>query len=261
MKLSHRLLAPAFLFSFLLLLSGTAQETPAASPHPIIERMKALEKQRDADFARGGTKLANEGTLAAAEELIRAYPDRSEPYDLLLEAAFESEDGEARTLFTRIEQAPVASARAKKMSALQLKRLALVGQPLQLKFTTLDGKAFDMADHRGQVVVIDWWATWCGPCMEEFPHFKEVVSRFSSHGVVFVGISLDQKREKLDAFISTSGVAWPQYFDGKGWSNELSVNYNVRSIPAVWLIDRHGVLRDTYGRGDLEKKLERLLAE
>lgn len=250
--------------SALVTLAAFAQTAAPAKADPapadLTARLKQLEERRDADYAKGGSALMNRNILAAAEELMREYPSRPEPVGLLLDVALDSEDQPARELFTKIQHSPAAAERAVKFATSQLARLDRVGQPLALKFTTLDGQPFDLAAHRGKVVVIDWWATWCGPCVAELPHFKEVVARYAPRGVVFVGISLDQKKEALVNFIAEHAMTWPQFFDGQGWKNQFATEFGIRSIPAVWLIDQQGVLRDTFGRGELEQKLDRLLA-
>lgn len=269
MNIPHPLLRRTAALAGLLLactLPLSAQTAPAAAPaaapeHPIVARMKALDAQRDANFAAGGIALMNRNLLVAAEALIREFPDRGEPYGLLVDVAFSSEDADARRLFERVRDAAAAGERFQRMAAGQLSRLDRVGQPLALKFTTFDGREFDAAQHRGKVIVIDWWATWCGPCIKDLPEFKAAVARFAPRGVVFVGISLDNDREKLAAFLQQEAMDWPQHFDGGGWRNAFSIEFGVRSIPALWLVDKQGVLRDTYGRSDLGGKIERLLAE
>lgn len=246
----------------LTLTIGAAAHGSAATQadHPIAGRIKAIEAQQDADYEQGGLPLVNRNVLAAAEALIREFPDRPEPFALIADVAFSEEDAVARELFTRVRNSTATSERGKSLAASQLARLDRVGQPLALQFTALDGQPFDVAAQRGKVVVIDWWATWCPPCVKDLPHFKEVVARYAPRGVVFVGISLDQKRDKLEAFLREHAVTWPQFFDGQGWKNRLASEFAIRSVPSVWLVDREGVLRDTFGRADLEKKLDRLLA-
>lgn len=261
MHLRPALALPLAALTLALLLGAQPAPSPAPEAHPIAARIQAIETQRDADFAKGGSALMVRNVLAAAETLLREFPDRPEPYDMLVDVGFELDDEPARQLFTRVHESPVASAGAKKTSALQLARLAHLGQPFALKFTTLDGAEFDSTQHRGKVVVIDWWATWCPPCVKDLPEFRETVKRYESRGVVFVGISLDSNREKLTTFVAQEAVTWPQFFDGQGWKNKLATEYSIRSIPAVWLVDKRGVLRHTDGREALPAKLDRLLAE
>jgi peroxiredoxin len=81
-------------------------------------------------------------------------------------------------------------------------------------------------------------------------------------GFEVIGISLDQNKEKLLGFTKQAGMTWPQYFDGKGWANEISGRYGVHSIPAMWLVDKKGFVRSTEVRGDkLAAQVKMLMAE
>lgn len=134
-------------------------------------------------------------------------------------------------------------------------------EPLDLKFTALDGTEIDLVKMRGKVVLIDFWATWCGPCVKEVPNVVGAYEELHPKGFEIIGISLDQDKSKLEAFIKEKGMAWPQYFDGKGWQNEISSRFGIQSIPAMWLVDKKGMLVETNAREDLKAKLEKLLAE
>ncbi len=136
-----------------------------------------------------------------------------------------------------------------------------VGKPLDIKFNGLGGHAVDVAALKGKVVLIDFWATWCGPCVGEIPHVKETYAKLHDKGFEIVGISFDQDRETLRKFTKEKGMEWPQYFDGKGWKNKFGEKYGIHSIPAMWLVDKQGNLVDTNGREDLEGKVAKLLAQ
>jgi thiol-disulfide isomerase/thioredoxin len=138
---------------------------------------------------------------------------------------------------------------------------AAIGQPLDIKFHSVDGKDVDLAKLKGKVVLVDFWATWCGPCVGEIPHVKAAYEKLNPKGFEIVGISLDNDKAKLEAFTKQQGMTWPQFCDGKGWKNSISTKYGIRSIPAMWLVDKKGNLVDKNGRQDLEAKVEKLLAE
>jgi thiol-disulfide isomerase/thioredoxin len=138
---------------------------------------------------------------------------------------------------------------------------ATVGQPLDIKFQSIDGKAVDLSAMKGKVVLVDFWATWCGPCVGEIPHVKAAYEKLHSKGFEIVGISLDSDKGRLEAFVKEKGMTWPQFFDGKGWKNEISTKFGIHSIPAMWLVDKKGKLVDKNGRQDLAAKVEKLLAE
>jgi thiol-disulfide isomerase/thioredoxin len=136
-----------------------------------------------------------------------------------------------------------------------------VGKPVAIQYTALDGRPVDVTNMKGKVVLIDFWATWCGPCVGELPHVKEAYDKNHPNGFEIVGVSLDQEKGTLTEFIAGHKMEWPQYFDGQGWDNKLAGQFGITSIPAMWLIDKKGNLRDLHARSDLSGKVEKLLAE
>jgi peroxiredoxin len=102
------------------------------------------------------------------------------------------------------------------------------------------GEALSIARFKGKVVLLDFWATWCGPCIQELPNVLETYENHHKNGFEIIGISLDKDEEALTKFVKSKSMTWPQYYDGKGWQNELAQKYGVRSIPATYLIDGEG---------------------
>ncbi|WP_395735784.1 TlpA family protein disulfide reductase [Prosthecobacter sp.] len=134
-------------------------------------------------------------------------------------------------------------------------------KPLDLKFTAVDGREVDVSKLQGKVVLIDFWATWCGPCVAELPNVLKAYKELHPKGFEIVGISLDSDKAELEAFVKQKGMEWPQFFDGKGWKNEISSKYGIDSIPAMWLLNKKGMVVSTNARGDLETKVSKLLEE
>jgi peroxiredoxin len=147
------------------------------------------------------------------------------------------------------------------------RRVSLPGNPMQIDANLLDGKAFDWASYRGKVVLVDFWATWCGPCIGELPNVKENYKKYHEMGFDVVGISLDQSKEKLEAFIEKEELPWAQLYDeeiqkGKGWNHPVAQFYGISAIPAAILVDKDGKVVSMNARGpELSKQLEKLLGK
>jgi thiol-disulfide isomerase/thioredoxin len=124
------------------------------------------------------------------------------------------------------------------------------------------GKELALSDLRGKVVLLDFWATWCEPCMVELPNVKRVYQTYHDKGFEIVGISLDTNEVALREVLEKEHIPWPQYFDGLGWDNKIARSYRVFSIPTSFVLDHEGVIRYRDVRGEeLEKAVAKLISE
>ncbi len=176
-----------------------------------------------------------------------------------LQLKIASRTGEPSRYRSLIEK--LSKDRVPEVAALVEKLVNLQDHPLELKFTSVDGREVSLASLRGKVVLIDFWASWCPECRDKIADVVAIYQKYHDQGLEIVGISLDQDKKVLQAFAAKNRMVWPQYFDGKGWDNAVSRGYGVYEIPAIWLVDKKGMLVSTDGRYDLAGQVAQLLGK
>jgi len=157
-------------------------------------------------------------------------------------------------------RSPIAQTAQKTPSSFD-PRLKVGAQPFAFAAKDLGGATVSPAKYKGRVVLLDFWATWCGPCVGEMPNVKAVYDKYHAQGFDIVGISLDQDRGALDSFLKTQNIRWTQVYDGKGWKNDIANQYGVQAIPFALLVGRDGKIAAVNVRGDaLEPAVRAALA-
>ncbi len=138
----------------------------------------------------------------------------------------------------------------------------VVGKVLpDVEVQDLDGKKVKISDYRGQVVVLDVWTTWCGPCREMIPHLQEMTERFQDKPFVLISLSCDQKKEVVSLFVRAMKMTWVHWWNG-GTTGAAMDKYRIRYVPTIFVLDAKGVIRYKHLRGmALEKAVEELLQE
>jgi thiol-disulfide isomerase/thioredoxin len=125
----------------------------------------------------------------------------------------------------------------------------------------ITGKPLAVSNYKGKVVLIDFWAIWCGPCIGELPNVIKVYEKYHDKGFEIIGVSLDQSAQGLKSYTADRNMPWQQFCDEKRWSNKLVQKYGVQSIPATFLLDGDGKIIGRNLRGEaLEQAVAKALA-
>jgi peroxiredoxin len=135
------------------------------------------------------------------------------------------------------------------------------GKPApEISLTNIEGTTVNLSDLKGKVVLIDFWASWCGPCRANNPRLIKLYKKYHDKGFEIFGVSIDNNHSNWKEAVKEDQLEWTQVDDDKGWDASTAKVYNVNAIPASFLIDRDGIMReiDLEGRS-LESKIKSLL--
>jgi thiol-disulfide isomerase/thioredoxin len=197
-----------------------------------------------------------QAALDAAPQLTPAHYGMGISY-----ARLHQDDAARREFATFLKQdkaAPVLHERAQRF--LENVELARASMAPPFALTTIDGQHISMDGLEGKVVLIDFWATWCGPCREALPHIQTIARKFAGQPLVVLSISLDSDEAKWKDFVARHDMTWLQYRDG-GFNGPMATRFGVRAIPATFSIDADGVLQDQHvGDANIEGKLKKMVA-
>ncbi|NSL86962.1 TlpA family protein disulfide reductase [Chitinophaga sp. Mgbs1] len=124
------------------------------------------------------------------------------------------------------------------------------------------GDPVKLTDYRGKYVLLDFWASWCGPCRAENPNVLENYEKYHSKGLEILGVSLDDKKDAWVKAIKDDGLTWEHVSDLKGWRNVVAKEYNIRAVPSNFLLDKDGkiIAKDLRGE-ELSRKLEEIFGK
>lgn len=254
-----------------------------------VSGVKSEKSKNIYNFIRQYTRSNNE--LAALDKAIAEEPDGTKMYELQmifgskqeefrnridsmlnfhapLESYFvlfnfmeEQDFQKIKALKTRMEPNDIKSSYYVDLKTIyDNNKLLEIGELApEIELPQVDGSILKLSDLRGKIVLIDFWASWCGPCRAEFPHVKSLYAKYKSRGFEIYGVSLDKDRPSWVNSISSLGLAWKHVSDLKFWNCAPAKLYKVSGIPFTVLVDKEGKIIAKNLRGeDLERKLEEL---
>ena len=268
----------ALIATLILALSGCGAKpsaTPTASGPTLDQEFNALLDKVQTKIQDGKTKEADYAAeLKAFDELLARHKnEKTDEVARLLGTKtmiyfqiFEDFE-KSRQMAEQVKRDFPGTAPAKAaddfIEQIKLHASVAVGATFKdFEAQDLAGHPLSVSAYKGKVLLVDFWATWCVPCVAELPNVKKAYEEYHAKGLEIIGISLDEDKQTLSDFVKTNNVPWPQYFDGKRWTNDLVLKYAVSSIPATFLLDRNGKIvakNDTLREKGLGEELAKLL--
>ncbi|MEA3213757.1 MAG: hypothetical protein QOE70_6814 [Chthoniobacter sp.] len=235
-----------------------------------LEKTATPEQRVEIDFAKvtrlmRGAQRAPAGfrdqLLSAARKFRADHPNDRRVAALYTEVATLF-DGQPRIKISLLNEAAALAAEPslKVRIADDLRRQDLLGTELKLSFTSVQGKDVKLEDYRGKPVIVVFFADFSPPSTEAIGRVQRGLATLPKESVAALGVSLDPKREALDAVIKANTLTWPVAFDGRSWEGELVRSLGINALPSVWLIDKQGHLRSLNaleGTADLVRQLQR----
>jgi peroxiredoxin/ElaB/YqjD/DUF883 family membrane-anchored ribosome-binding protein len=222
---------------------GKGSKEEQAELEAKLDDLRMQKRARANQYIASHPKSAVSITLVSDRAAIGDYSDVKAIYDKLDKSAQETNEGK------RIAERLVV-----------LKRSALGQTMLDFTQNNAEGQSVKFADFKGKYVLVDFWASWCGPCRAENPNVLKAYNQYKDKNFTVIGISLDDNGDKWKKAVKDDHMPWTELSDLKGWKNEVAEYYGIQAIPCTYLIDPQGKIIATYLRGEaLHKKLAELL--
>jgi len=198
---------------------------------------EGIDRRKDEFFSRAHDELTK--ALAAAPRFPTAVFTDGRALAHLNQAAA------AKARFQQYVEMNPDDSPERERAMLFINQPELARAPMAPPFsvTTMDGQRISLDELQGKVVLIDFWATWCGPCREALPHMKDIARKFQGQPLIVLSVSVDTDEARWREFVAKNEMTWPQYFD-QGFSGSVAKAFGVHAIPHTFTIDSDGILQD-----------------
>lgn len=202
----------------------------------------SLQGKEGSDFADVQKKY-----LERLESFVKNYPESFDAAEALLQLGIAYElsgkEDQARKWYGESSSRFSTTSPGQKAAG-AMRRLDSIGKPIKVVGTGLSGKPIDLARYRGQIVLIDYWATWCQPCLDGMEDIKRLQAKYGAQGFVVIGVNLDSDKKTALEYVRTNRIGWDSLYETGGLESKLANDLGILTLPTKILIDRQGNVLD-----------------